>query len=45
MHSLQVERKLTQEHLAHAVEIDRTYLGGIERGRRNPIVAVVGRIA
>jgi len=26
-------------------EIDLTYLGGIERGRRNPSVAVVGRIA
>ncbi len=39
------ERKLTQEQLAHDAEIDLTYLGGIERGRRNPSVAVLGRIA
>lgn len=42
---LRTERGLTQEQLAHDVEIDLTYLGGIERGRRNPTVAVVGRIA
>ena len=42
---LRIERKLTQEQLAHDAEIDLTYLGGIERGRRNPSVAVVGRLA
>lgn len=42
---LRVERKLTQEQLAHDAEIDLTYLGGIERGRRNPSVCVVGRLA
>ncbi|MEQ8744120.1 helix-turn-helix transcriptional regulator [Parasphingorhabdus sp.] len=42
---IRTERGLTQEQLAHDVEIDLTYLGGIERGRRNPTVAVVGRIA
>lgn len=42
---LRVERKLTQEQLAHDAEIDLTYLGGIERCRRNPSVSVVGRIA
>lgn len=42
---LRVERKLTQEQLAHDVEIDLTYLGGIERGRRNPSVSVLGRLA
>lgn len=42
---LRVERKLTQEQLAHDSEIDLTYLGGIERGRRNPSVAVLGRLA
>jgi len=39
------DRELTQEKLAMESEIDLTYLGGIERGRRNPSVAVVGRIA
>lgn len=42
---LRVERKLTQEQLAHDADIDLTYLGGIERGRRNPSVDVLGRIA
>ncbi|OYW45916.1 MAG: transcriptional regulator [Sphingomonadales bacterium 32-68-7] len=42
---LRVERKLTQEQLAHDAEIDLTYLGGIERGRRNPSLSVLGRIA
>lgn len=42
---IRVERKLTQEQLAHDAEIDLTYLGGIERGRRNPSVQVLGRIA
>ena len=42
---LRVERKLTQEQLAHEAKIDLTYLGGIERGRRNPSVDVLGRIA
>jgi transcriptional regulator with XRE-family HTH domain len=42
---LRVERKLTQEQLAHDAEIDLTYLGGIERGRRNPSVCVIGRLA
>ncbi|WP_374406266.1 helix-turn-helix domain-containing protein [Pelagerythrobacter sp.] len=40
-----LERKLTQEQLAHDAEIDLTYLGGIERCRRNPSISVVGRIA
>ena len=42
---LRVERGLTQEQLAHDAEIDLTYLGGIERGRRNPTIEVLGRIA
>ena len=36
---------LTQEQLAHEAKIDLTYAGGIERGRRNPSVAVLVRIA
>ncbi len=42
---LRIERKLTQEQLAHDAGIDLTYMGGIERGRRNPSVDVIGRIA
>ena len=40
-----MERELTQEQLAHDAEIDVTYLRGIEAGRRNPSVSVIGRLA
>lgn len=39
------ERGLTQEKLAVDSEIDLTYLGGIERGKRNPSLMVMARIA
>ena len=42
---LRHQRKLTQEQLAFAASIDLTYLGGIERGRRNPSLMVMARIA
>jgi transcriptional regulator with XRE-family HTH domain len=38
-------RRLTQEQLAFEAEIDLTYMGGIERGKRNPSLLVMGRIA
>jgi len=40
-----LERGLTQEQLAFEARIDLTYLGGIERGRRNPSLLVIARIA
>jgi transcriptional regulator with XRE-family HTH domain len=42
---LRKDRGLTQEKLALDAAIDLTYLGGIERGRRNPSVLVLGRLA
>lgn len=36
---------LTQEQLAFEAKIDLTYVGGIERGKRNPSVLVLVRIA
>jgi transcriptional regulator with XRE-family HTH domain len=36
---------LTQEELAFEAEIDLTYMGGIERGKRNPSLLVMARIA
>jgi transcriptional regulator with XRE-family HTH domain len=39
------QRKLTQEQLAFEARIDLTYMGGIERGKRNPSLIVMGRIA
>ncbi len=38
-------KKLTQETLAFEAKIDLTYVGGIERGKRNPSLLVMGRIA
>jgi transcriptional regulator with XRE-family HTH domain len=35
----------TQEQLALEAKIDLTYVGGIERGRRNPSLMVLVRIA
>lgn len=42
---IRLERGLTQEKLAFEAKLDLTYIGGIERGRRNPTVIVLGRIA
>jgi transcriptional regulator with XRE-family HTH domain len=36
---------MSQEDLAAAAGIDRTYVSGIERGVRNPTVTVVARFA
>lgn len=37
--------ELTREELAHRASVDWTYLGAIERGQRNPSVAILGRLA
>jgi len=42
---LRQQRGFTQEKLAFEAEIDLTYVGGIERGKRNPSLLVMGRIA
>lgn len=42
---LRLQRGLTQEQLAFEAELDLTYVGGIERGRRNPSLSVLVRIA
>ncbi|WP_092252248.1 helix-turn-helix transcriptional regulator [Bradyrhizobium sp. Rc3b] len=39
------EREMTQEKLAFEAELDLTYVGGIERGKRNPSLLVLARIA
>jgi transcriptional regulator with XRE-family HTH domain len=38
-------RDLTQEEVAHRAEIHQTYLSDVERGKRNPSILVLGRIA
>jgi transcriptional regulator with XRE-family HTH domain len=42
---LRQKRGMTQEELAFEAEIDLTYVGGIERRKRNPSLLVMGRIA
>ena len=38
-------RDLNQEQLAHLAELDRTYIGGVERGERNISLINISRIA
>lgn len=45
MRSLRKARGWSQEALADAAGIDRTYISGIERLVRNPTVTVLERIA
>jgi transcriptional regulator with XRE-family HTH domain len=42
---LRQDRGLTQEQLAFEAQLDLTYVGGIERGRRNPSLVVLVRLA
>ena len=37
--------KLSQEDLADKAELDRTYIGGVERGERNPTILSTLRIS
>ena len=40
-----VELGLSQEKLAFATDLDRTYISGIERSMRNPSLDVIAKIA
>ena len=43
--TLRKKRELSQEQLAAEAELDRTYMGGVERGERNLGLLNVVRIA
>ena len=42
---LRRQKGLSQEELAHRANIHQAYLSGVERGKRNPTVTVLQRIA
>jgi transcriptional regulator with XRE-family HTH domain len=42
---IRVQRGLSQERLAHDAEVDRSYVGGLERQEENPTVDVLDRLA
>lgn len=45
LQELRRAKGFSQEELAHRAEVHQTYLSGVERGRRNPSVMVLARIA
>jgi len=45
LRALRVARGLSQERLAVDTEIDRAYVGGIERQTENPTVDLLDRLA
>ena len=42
---IRVEQNVSQERLAFDAGVDRSYLGGLERGEANPTVDLLERIA
>lgn len=42
---LRVERDISQERLAFDSGVDRSYLGGMERGEENPTIDILDRLA
>ena len=42
---LRVERDISQERLAFDSGVDRSYLGGMERGEENPTVDILDKLA
>jgi transcriptional regulator with XRE-family HTH domain len=43
--ALRLEKGYAQDELAYKAGLDRTYLGGIKRGERNPSLKNISKIA
>jgi transcriptional regulator with XRE-family HTH domain len=43
--AVRVERGWSQEDLGFEADLDRTYISGIERGVRNPTLAIIWRLS
>lgn len=42
---LRVEKGMSQDHLAYAAEIERAYVGHLERGKRNATIGTIEKVA
>ena len=42
---IRVERDLSQDRLALDANVDRTYVGRLERGLENPTICILDRLA
>ena len=45
LRTLRRSRNLSQEELGQVTGLDRTYISGLERGKRNPTLKVIAHIA
>jgi len=43
--TLRKERNISQEELAFKAELDRTYISGLECGKRNPTLKILVKLA
>ena len=42
---LRVEKGISQDHLAYAADIERAYVGYLERGKRNATISTLEKLA